>query len=68
VLILKGTNILRKVWVFLPAANIGAIQYELHTREITSLFAVAPPIAAMVFRFGFPFLRALNRLMVAETC
>jgi hypothetical protein len=61
-------HILRKVWVLLPVANIGANQYELHTCEITLLSAVAPPIAAMVFRFGFIFLRLLNRVMAPETC
>jgi hypothetical protein len=64
----QRNHILRKLWVLLPTANIRANQYELHTCEITLLSAVAPPIAAMVIRFGFVFLRALNRFMAPETC
>jgi len=63
----QRNHILRKVWVLLPAANIRAIHYELHTCENTLLSAVAPPIAAIVFRFGFIFLWALNRCMAPET-
>jgi hypothetical protein len=55
------------VWVVLPVANYRAIQYELHTCEIMLLSALAPPIAAKVFRFGFFFLKALNRFMAPET-
>ena len=54
--------------MLLPAANIGANRYELHTCEIMLLSAEAPPIAAMVFIFGFIFLRLLNRFMAPETC
>ena len=54
--------------MILPVANIRAIQHQMHTCEITLLSAVAPPIAAIVFRFGFVFFRALNRFMAPETC
>jgi hypothetical protein len=63
----QRNRILREVLFLLPIANIRGIQYELHTCEITLLSAVAPPIAAMVFRFGFLFLRSLNRFMASET-
>jgi hypothetical protein len=53
--------------MLLPVANIRAIQFELHTCEIALLSALAPQRAAIVFRFGFIFLRALNRLMAPET-
>ena len=53
--------------MLLPVANIRDIQYDLHTCEITLLSAVAPPIEAIVFRFGFLFLRSLNRFMAPET-
>jgi len=62
----KENEVLREVLVLLPVANIRAIQYELRTCEITLPSAEAPPIAAMVIRFGFIFLRALNRCMAPE--